>query len=40
MIYIKKSRPPQQMARMVSEIKSSQEWKRIKAGDTKAVRGK
>lgn len=40
MIYIKKSRPPQQMARMVSEIKSSQEWKRINAGDTKAVRGK
>ena len=40
MIYIKKGPPPRQMAHMVSEIKSSQEWKKIKAGDTKAIREK
>ena len=38
MLYIVKGFPPRDMVRKVSEIRSSQEWKRIKDGDTKAVR--
>ena len=38
MLYIKKNSPPSEMVRKVSEIKSSQEWKEIEEGNTKAVR--
>ncbi len=38
MLYISKKTPPGDMVRKVSEIKSSEKWKRILPGDTKAVR--
>ena len=40
MLYIKKGSPPNEMVRRVSEIKSSQEWKEIRDGDTDAIRKK
>ena len=38
MLYIEKKTPPREMARKVSEIKSSPEWKAIKDGNTSAIR--
>lgn len=40
MLYIKKGFPPAQMIREVIQIKSTPEWKKIKEGDTKAIRAK
>ena len=37
MLYIEKKTPPREMARKVSEIKSSPEWKAIKDGNTSAI---
>jgi uncharacterized protein (TIGR02646 family) len=38
MLYIRKNMPPKKLTRRINEIKSSQEWKEIKDGDTKNIR--